>query len=105
MLAPADKPPPHPGEMLREDCLPELGWTPEELAGRLLVPVETVRDLLAQRTGVTPELALRLGRLFGQSPSFWLDLQLLYEIYLTEHSPAGRDILLIEPLREIRKAG
>ncbi|HEU4456228.1 MAG TPA: HigA family addiction module antitoxin [Longimicrobium sp.] len=92
----------HPGEALREDYLPDYGWTPEELAERLRVPVEVVREVLAERAPVTPELALRLGRLFDQGGSFWMNLQLRYD---AKHSPAARDILRIEPVEEIRKAG
>lgn len=87
----------HPGEALREDYLPDLGWTPEEFARRLRIPLESAEALLAERIPVTSEIALRLGRLFSQTPNFWLTMQLRYD---ARHSPAARDILEIEPLRK-----
>jgi addiction module HigA family antidote len=90
----------HPGEMLREDYLPDLGWTPRELADHLRIPVEHVQELLAERVPVTSELALRLGRLFDQTPAYWMNLQQAYDLYQAQRSPAARDILEIEPLRK-----
>src|SRR3982751_2420792 len=72
---PTHGPPPHPGEMLREEYLPDFGWTPDALAARLRVAPEGVAALLAERIDLTPELALRLGRLFRQTPAMWVKLQ------------------------------
>ena len=101
---PTHGPPPHPGETLREDFLPDLGWTPDELAARLRVAPEVVADLLAERTNVTPELALRLGRLFRQTPAMWIKLQLACDLHA---SLASADVELIEsvpPPQPVRKA-
>ncbi len=73
---PTHRAPTHPGELLREEYLPDFGWTPYELASRLRVAPDVVADLLAERTSVTPELALRLGRLFLQSPAMLIKGQL-----------------------------
>src|SRR5688500_9667165 len=81
VLLPTNWSPTHPGELLREDFLPDFGWTPDELATRLRVAPEVVADLLAERTGVTPELALRLGRLFRQTPAMWIKLQLACDLH------------------------
>ena len=54
---PTHRPATHPGESLREDYLPDFGWSAGDLAARLRVPQQTVDDLLAERTSVTPELA------------------------------------------------
>ena len=67
--------PPHPGEFLREDYLPECGLTVATLAQRLGVSKQTVNELLRERRAVSPDMALRLGRLFGTSAQFWLNLQ------------------------------
>lgn len=67
--------PSHPGEILREDILPNVGVSKAELARRLRVSRQTLYDLLGERQPVTPAMALRLGRLFGNSPEFWLNLQ------------------------------
>lgn len=92
---PTGGPPTHPGEMLREEYLPDFGWTPEELATRLRVTPAVVADLLAERAPVSAELALRLGRLFRQTPAMWIRLQLAYDLYL---ALASADVELVEPV-------
>ena len=67
--------PTHPGEMLREDFIPDYGLTVAQLAERLGVSRQSVNELLRERRAVSPEMALRLGRLFGNSPEFWLNAQ------------------------------
>jgi addiction module HigA family antidote len=101
---PTHGPPPHPGEILREEYLPDFGWTPDELATRLRVAPEVMADLLAERTSVTPELALRLGRLFRQTPAMWIKMQLACDLHAALTSA---DVELIEPVpppQPIRKA-
>ena len=63
--------PTHPGEMLREDFMPDYDLTVAKLAERLGVSRQSVNELLRERRAVSPEMALRLGRLFGNSPEFW----------------------------------
>ncbi len=65
--------PSHPGEMLREDFLPDYGLTVSGLADAIGVSRQTVNELLRERRSVSPEMALRLSRLFGNSPEFWLN--------------------------------
>ena len=65
--------PTHPGEMLK-DFIPDYGLT-AQLAERLGVSRQSVNELLRERRAVSPEMALRLGRLFGNSPEFWLNAQ------------------------------
>ena len=65
--------PTHPGEMLREDFLPDYGLTVSGLAQALGVSRQTVNEVLRERRAVTPEMALRLSRLFGNTPEFWLN--------------------------------
>ena len=67
--------PTHPGVMLREDFLPEYGLTVSGFATSLRVSRQTVNELLRERRAVSPEMALRLSRLFGNSPEFWLNAQ------------------------------
>lgn len=90
--------PAHPGEVLREDYLPDLGMTQQELAKRLRISFRRVNEILNERRSVTPDTALRLGRLFGQSPAFWMNLQLAYDLYHAMHGKAARDVEEIEPL-------
>jgi addiction module HigA family antidote len=71
----------HPGEMLREDFLPEYDLTVSGLAGTLGVSRQTVNELLRERRAISPEMALRLSRLFGNSPEFWLDAQRAVDLW------------------------
>lgn len=74
-----DYPPPHPGEILRDDMLPRLQLAPAGLAGKLGLPADAVADLLAERCPVTAEIASRLAAAFGHSARFWLGLQTQYD--------------------------
>ena len=67
--------PTHPGEMLQEDFLPDYNLTVSGLARAVGVSRQTINELLRGRRGVSPEMALRLGRLFGNTPEFWLNAQ------------------------------
>jgi addiction module HigA family antidote len=73
-------PPIHPGETLREDFLKPLGLSVNLLAMELHVPVTRVNDIVRGRRAVTADTALRLGRYFGTSPQFWLNLQANYDL-------------------------
>ena len=73
----------HPGETLRED-LDGLGMSAAELARRIDVPVNRITEVLNGRRAVTADTALRLGRFFGTSGEFWLNLQKLYELRVAE---------------------
>jgi len=73
--------PTHPGEMLREDFLPDYGLTVAGFAGALGVSRQTVNELLRERRAVSPEMALRLSRLFGNSPEFWLNAQRAVDLW------------------------
>jgi len=68
-------PPTHPGEMLREDFMPDFGLTTASLANALGVTRQTINELLRAKRSITPVMALRLSRLFGNSPEFWLNAQ------------------------------
>lgn len=76
--------PTHPGEILREDVLPALGLTQMEFANRLGVSRRTVSELLHERRPVTPDMAIRLGRLLGNGPEIWLRMQQTLELWKLE---------------------
>ncbi|OQX23637.1 MAG: addiction module antidote protein, HigA family [Desulfobacteraceae bacterium IS3] len=76
--------PTHPGEMLREDFMPDYGLTSSQLAECLGVSRRTVSELLNERRSLTPAMALRLSRLFGNSPEFWLNAQQSLDLWKTE---------------------
>ena len=67
--------PTHPGAILREDVLPDLQMTVTEAAGRLGISRQTLHKILAERSPVTAEMALRLGKFCGNGPGLWLRLQ------------------------------
>lgn len=67
--------PTHPGSMLREDFMPDYGLTVVALADALGVSRQSINELLRGRRAISPEMALRLSRLFGNSPEFWLNAQ------------------------------
>ncbi len=68
-------PPMHPGELLREEILPALDRSKTEIAKLLGVSRQTLYDILAEKQPVTPAMALRLGKLCGNGPDLWLNLQ------------------------------
>jgi addiction module HigA family antidote len=73
-------PPMHPGELLREDVLPALGRSRSEIARLLGVSRQTLHSILTERAPVTPEMALRLGKLCGNGPELWLALQSRHDL-------------------------
>ena len=73
-------PPMHPGELLREDILPALGRPRVEIARLLGVSRQALHAVLAERAAVTPDMALRLGKLCGNGPELWLALQTRYDL-------------------------
>ena len=76
--------PTHPGEMLREDFMPDYKLTASSLAAALGVSRQTVNELLRERRAVSPVMALRLSRLFGNSPEFWLNAQHARDLWDSE---------------------
>jgi antitoxin HigA-1 len=76
--------PTHPGAFLREEVLPELGWTQTELAARLMVSRQTVSDLLHERKSVTAEMAIRIARAVGGTPESWLRMQEALDLWAAE---------------------
>jgi addiction module HigA family antidote len=89
--------PTHPGEMLREDFLPDYELTVTRLAESLGVSRQSVNELLRERRAVSPEMALRLGRLFGNSPEFWLNAQRAVDLWQAAEL-VKEDIARIRPL-------
>ena len=89
--------PTHPGEMLREDFLPDYDLTVAGLAESLGVSRQSVNELLRERRAVSPEMALRLARLFGNSPEFWLNAQRSVDLWNAAQS-IKEDVRRIEQL-------
>lgn len=95
---PAHRAPTHPGEVLLEEFLVPLGLTQRELAARIQVSYPRVNELVHGKRGVTPDTALRLARLLGTTPEFWLTLQLVHDLWQAMHTEAARDIERIRPV-------
>jgi antitoxin HigA-1 len=76
--------PTHPGEMLREDFMPDFSLSATALASALGVSRQTVNELLREQRALTPLMALRLSRLFGNSPEFWLNAQHAWDLWDSE---------------------
>jgi len=70
----------HPGEILREEYLNPLELTPNALAKALHLHAARINEIVREKRGVTPDTALRLGRFFGTTPEFWLNLQMAYDL-------------------------
>ncbi|MBA3483711.1 MAG: HigA family addiction module antidote protein [Pirellulales bacterium] len=90
--------PTHPGEMLREDFLPDYELTVSRLAEALGVSRQSVNELLRGRRAVSPEMSLRLARLFGNSPEFWLNAQRAVDLWDAAQT-IHNDVAQIKPLR------
>ena len=76
--------PAHPGEILREDVLPGLDLPRAKLAQHLGVSRQTLYDIISEKRAVTADVAARLGRAFGNSALFWLNLQSQHDAWLAE---------------------
>jgi len=90
--------PTHPGEMLREDFLPEFGLTVSRLSAAAGVSRQSINELLRGRRAVSTEMALRLARLFGNTPEFWLNAQRAIDLWDASRT-IERDVKRIKPLR------
>ena len=76
--------PTHPGALLREVVLPELGITQGEFANRLGVSRRTVSEVLHEHRPVTPDMAIRLGKLLGNGAGLWLRMQQAVDVWVLE---------------------
>ena len=74
------KTPPHPGRIVRQECLEPLGLSVTDGAKALGVSRNALSELVNERRGVSPEMAIRLAKAFGSSPEIWAGLQLDYDM-------------------------
>lgn len=79
--------PPHPGEILREDVLPELGLTVTEAANQLGVTRVTLSRILNGKAGISTDMALRLAAWLDTSAESWLQMQLAYDLWQARKRP------------------
>lgn len=90
--------PTHPGEMLREDFMPDFGLTVASLAEAIGVSRQSINELLRARRALSPEMALRLARLFGNSAEFWVNAQRAVDLWDAMQAIQD-DVARIRPLQ------
>ena len=93
--------PTHPGKLLREIVLPALGASKSAIADHLGISRQTLYDLLAEKQPVTPQMAVRIGKLLGNSPAVWLNMQAAHDLW---HARLKVDTSKIPTLKEPKPA-
>ena len=93
---PTHRAPTHPGRMLLEEFLEPLGLTQRQLAEAIHVPYQRVNEIVNGRRGMTPSTALRLEKFLGMSSSFWMNLQLRWDLYHA-HERDNEELESIQP--------
>ncbi len=81
--------PPHPGEIIRDQCLEPLGLSVTDAAKGLGVTRKALSELLNGHAGISPKMAIRLEKAFGSSAETWLRMQLEYELWQAEQRVDG----------------
>ena len=90
-------PPVHPGEILSEEFLKPLGLSMNQLALALRVPANRINAIVACERGITADTALRLGRYFGTSAQFWINLQARFDLESTKDKLAAKIDREVQP--------
>ena len=98
---PTHREPTHPGEMLLEEFLKPMELSQRDLADGIRVPYQRVNELVNRKRGITPGTALRLAKYFGNTPGFWMNLQLRWDLYHAQQNEAEA----LRRIRRVRKAG
>ena len=88
----------HPGEILQEEFLKPLGVSQYRLANDIGVPPRRINEIVLGKRGITADTALRLGRYFGTSPQFWMNLQARYDLEM-QSDPIGNQLQKVRALR------
>ena len=90
--------PVHPGEILRDEFLTPMGISVYRLAHAINVSRPRLNDIVLGRRGVTTDTALPLGRYFGMTPEFWINLQTRYDLDIAERTIRPQIEQEVEPL-------
>jgi addiction module HigA family antidote len=80
------RPPVHPGELLRDDVLPTMGISVSEFARRIRVSRQLLHRILNETHGITPEMALRIGKFVGNGPDLWIRMQQAHDLWQVEQT-------------------
>ncbi|MGB6198600.1 MAG: HigA family addiction module antitoxin [Candidatus Acidiferrales bacterium] len=89
----------HPGEILREEFMLPLNLNANQLALALRVPAPTVYDIVREQRGISPEMALRLGYVFGTTPDFWINLQSEFSLRVVRNEKEALVKTQVRPLK------
>ena len=92
------KNPPHPGRIVRQECLDPLGLTVTAAARGLGVTRKALSELLNGRSGISPEMAVRLSKAFGGSPALWLGLQMDFDLAQVQRRTAEIKVQKLAPV-------
>lgn len=90
-------PPIHPGEILKDEFLEPMEISQQQLAEELSVSTQQINEIVQSKQAITAEMALRLGRYFGMSPKFWLNLQGHYDLDVAEDVLSNRLAQEVKP--------
>jgi len=93
-----DRCPTHPGALLREDIFPATGKTKSDIANRLGISRQQLYDILDEKRPVSPAMAVRLGKLFGNGPDIWIRMQAAYDTWHAQREIDVSDIETLEPV-------
>ena len=99
-----ERKPTHPGELIREDLLPELGMSQNQLARLIGVSRRIISDIVNEHRRVTPDLAFRLARVFNSTPEMWLNMQQAVDLWEAQ-VVHGSEYEKIHPVRESFSVG
>ncbi len=94
-------PPVHPGEILKEEFLEPLELSQNKLALSIRVPAPRISEIVQGKRSITADTALRLGRFFGTTPQFWMNLQGRYDLETAEDELGDQLEQDIRPLEEV----
>jgi antitoxin HigA-1 len=98
-------PPVHPGEILKQDILPSLGMSVTAVAKALGVSRQMLHDILAERRPLSAVMCLKVSRLFGSTPEFWMRLQASYDLKKAEQNKkVMQRVARIVPLKPVEEA-
>ena len=78
------RPPTHPGAILREDVLPELGMSKSEFAAALGISRQMLHGILTEKHAITAEMAVKLGHVLGNGPGLWIRMQQAHDLWHAE---------------------
>ncbi len=101
LRVPSHREPTHPGEMLLEEFLVPMHLSQRDLADGIRVPYQRINELVNGRRGITPGTALRLAKFFGNTPEYWMNLQIRWDL----SSAIRREGSDIKQIKKYRMAG